>query len=151
MAERNENVAKSVENPRENGTKAKEGHKASPVTNGKPSVDVKINGNSGETAKSIISQKPAPTPAHKSLHTSPHSPSRPTAAAMSSSNHVAPKSEARGRGESKTPHETPTKDKKKHDGHGKRRRDRTMDLGSDEKSAKTFIGCESYFVLIVDM
>lgn len=141
MAERNENVAKSVENPRENGTKAKEGHKACPVTNGKQSVDVQINGNSGETAKSIISQKPAPTPAHKSLHTSPHSPSRPMAAA---SNHVAPKSEARGKGESKTPHETPTKDKKKHDGHGKRSRHRTAGLGSDEKSAGTFIGRESF-------
>lgn len=149
MAERNENVAKSAENPHENGTKAKEGHKASPVTNGKPRVDVKINGNSGETAKSIISQKAAPTPAHKSLHASPHSPSRSTAATMSN-NHVAPKSEARGKGESKTPHETPSKEKKKHDGHGKRRRDRTAGLGSDEKSAKLRLSV-THFVFIVDM
>lgn len=116
MAERNENVAKGCENPKENGVKGKEGHKASSLTNGKINVDATMNGSSSETAKSIISQKPAPTQAHKSLHASTHSSSCPTS---SPSNHVAQKMDVRGKGELKTPHETPSKDKKKHDGHGK--------------------------------
>lgn len=117
MAESNENIAKSCENPKENGAKVSASPKANSLTNGKQSVVAVVNGNSAEKSKSIISQKQSPTPTHKSPLTPSQSPSCTTEA--SSFMHVAKKAEEKSRSESKGTHETPSKDKKNQDGHGK--------------------------------
>lgn len=118
MAESSENIAKSSENPKENGDKHKANSKSDSPVNGKISADAVANGNTGEISKSIISQKSSLTQSHKSEHTSSRSSSCTKEA--SNINHVAPKVEGKSKAESKTSHETPSKDKKKHDGNGKR-------------------------------
>lgn len=113
----NENIAKSCENPKENGTKMKESHKAKSLPNGKHSGDAVKNGGGVENPKSIISQKSAPTQSHKTLHTSPNS-SSCTIEASSNINHVAAKSESKSKSDSKNTLDTPSKDKKRKDEHG---------------------------------
>lgn len=109
-----ENIAKSCEKPKENGVKLKESCMAGSPVSGKPSVDAVTNGNSGEMSKSIISQKSPPTQPHKSLHAG-------CAKEASNSNHAAPKSDGKPKIDSKNLHETPARDKKRHDNHGKDR------------------------------
>jgi hypothetical protein len=106
MAESNENIAKNCENSKENGAKVKENGKASSLSNGKHDAGVVKTGKSEEPSKSIISRKNSPTPSHKSLQKS------------GNSNHVAPKSGGKSKSDSKNSHETPSKDRKKDDGHG---------------------------------
>lgn len=115
MAESNENVAKTGENPKENGVKVKEVAKTCSPVNGKHNVDTKTNGNSGEKSNSII-QKSTPTQAHKSQHTSPQSSSCTTEA--SHINHVVPKN-GKSKHESRSSHGTPSRDKDRQNGHGK--------------------------------
>ena len=117
MAESSENIEKSCENPKENGDKHKSNGKASSPVNGKHSASVILNGNSVEKSKSIISQKSSLTPSHKSLHASSHSSSCTKEA--SNINHVAAKDDVKSKSDSKNSHETPSKDKKKHNGNGK--------------------------------
>lgn len=117
MAETSEeNVAKSGENPKENGVKMRESHKGSPVVNGKHNGDTVKNGSGEENPKLIISQKSTPTHSHKSLHT-PQAASCTTASP--NINHVAPKSDSKSKSEVKSSSETPSKDKKRRDEHGK--------------------------------
>lgn len=111
MAESLENIAKSCENPKENGAKMKEINKAVSLTNGKQSGDSVQNGKADEISKSIISQKSSPTHSHKSLHTSPHSDA-------SHIKHVAQKSDGKSKPDSKTAHESSSKDRRSKDGHG---------------------------------
>lgn len=106
-----ENIAKTCEKPKENGVKVKEDPKPMQPVNGKTSVDVVTNGNSGENGKSSASHKSSLTHSSKSLHTSKSTKD------ASNSNHVASKVE--GKSASKSSHETPSKDKKKHDVQGK--------------------------------
>lgn len=108
MAASSENIAKTWENPKENGVKVKENCKDSSPVKCKRVVDAALNGNSGENTKSIISQKSAPTQTHKSLHSS-----------SSSRASDVPKTEHRTKTESKSSSDTPVKDKKHHDGTGK--------------------------------
>jgi hypothetical protein len=115
----NENIAKSCENPKENGKKMKEGHKAKSLPNGKHNGDSVKNGMAEENPKPIISQKSTPTQSHKSLHTSTHSSSCTIEASSSNINHVASKSESKSKFDSKNSSETPSKDKKRKDEHGK--------------------------------
>lgn len=110
MAASNENIAKTCENQKEKGVRLKENCKDSSPTNDKRSVDAALNGSSSENAKSIISQKSTPTQTHKSLHS--------TSSKASDGNHVS--SEHRGKTDSKSSSETPAKEKKRHEGHGKR-------------------------------
>ena len=117
--ESNENIAKSGENPTENGVKVKESGKTSVLTNGKTNGEAVHNGSSKESGSLIISQKHSPTQAHKSLHTSPHKSSCTTEASLNSSNHVAHKADEKSKVDSKTPHATPSKDRKSRDEHGK--------------------------------
>jgi hypothetical protein len=107
MAESNENIAKNCENSKENEVKVKENGKASSLSNGKHDGRVVKAARSEEASKSIISRKNSPTPSHKSLQKSDNS------------NHVVPKSGGKPKSESKNSNETPLKDRKKGDGHGK--------------------------------
>lgn len=116
----NENIAKSCENPKENGAKMKESHKASALPNGKHNSETVKNGKGEENPKPIISQKSAPTQSNKSLHTSPNS-SSCTIEASSNINHVASKSESKSKSDSKNSSESSSKDKKRKDEHGKRK------------------------------
>lgn len=110
MAASNENIAKTCENQKEKGLKLKENCEDSPPTSGKRSADASLNGNSSENAKSIISQKSTPTQTH--IHSS--------SSKASDGNHVSSKSgEHRGKPDLKSSSETPAKDRKRHDGHGK--------------------------------
>lgn len=103
-----ENIAKTCEKTKEKSVKTKGDRETIPPVNGKTSDDVVTNGNSAENGKSNASQKTSLTHSNKSLHTSKDA---------SSSNHVAPKVE--GKSAVKRSHETPSKDKKKHDEQGK--------------------------------
>lgn len=116
MAESNENIAKTCENPKENGVKQKENCKATLILNGKSSVDVVVNGNSEELSKSIISQKISLTPSLKSLQTPSHSSGCTKEA--SNTNQALPKVEEKSKSDLKSSRETPSKDRKRHDGHG---------------------------------
>jgi hypothetical protein len=116
MAESNgEKIAKSGENPKENGVKMKESHKGSSFTNGKHNGDAVKNGGGEENSKLIISQKSTPTHSHKSLHT-PIQASGCTTEASSNINHVAPKTDSKSKSEAKSSSE---RDKKRRDEHGK--------------------------------
>lgn len=99
MAASSENIAKTCENPKENGVKLKENCKESPSTNGKCNIDAVVNGSSSEIAKPT-SQKSSPTQTQKSLHSS--------------------SSSSKAKTDSKGSSETPAKDRKRHDGHGKK-------------------------------
>jgi hypothetical protein len=111
MTMADENIAKSCEKSKENGVKMKEDNKANGRANLETSVDVKINGKPTEITKSIISQKSPPTHSQKGSQTHP-------AEASTDINHVAQKS-GKSKSESKSSHETPSKDKKKTESHGK--------------------------------
>lgn len=104
-----ENIAKTCEKTRENGAKVKEDREAIQPVNGKINGDVVTNENSGENGKSA-SQKSSLTHSNKSLHSSKCTKD------ASNGNHVAAKVE--GKSASKSSHETPSKDKKRHDGQG---------------------------------
>ena len=119
MAETSEeNIAKSGENPKENGVKMKDSHKGHSLSNGKHNGEPVKNGSVEENSKLIISQKSAPTHSHKSLHTSPQASGCTTASP--NINHVASKTDSKSKSESKTSSETPSKDKKRRDEHGEK-------------------------------
>lgn len=117
MAESNENIAKSCENPKENGVKLKENCKATLPPNGKCIVEAAVNGNSMESSKSIISQKISHTQPNKSLQASPHSSGCTKEA--SNINQAAPKVEEKSKTDSKSSNDASSKNRKRHDGHGK--------------------------------
>lgn len=118
MAETSEeNIAKNSENPKENSVKMKESHKGHSLSNGKHNGEAVKNGSAEENSKLIISQKSAPTHSHKSLHTSPQASGCTTASP--NINHVASKTDSKSKLESKSSSETPFKDKKRRDEHGK--------------------------------